>query len=786
MSEQPHTLDTVPVSSGQAIPIAGNTAGGAVLYVESPPSSKQWIKNNVLPSKTATVKYAKSLFPIFTWIYRYNWTWFLGDLIAGATIGVVVIPQGMAYSKLAQLPPEFGLYSSFVGCALYFMFATSKDITIGPVAVMSTLMGNILHDVLPHLPQYKDTPWVVACCMSVVLGCIVTTLGLLRLGFIVDFIPLPAIAAFMTGSALSIAMGQVPTLMGNKSVKEYNTRDPTYLVFGNFFKYIRYCDINAAVGLSSLFLLYLIRWGCNYSARRWPRKGKIFFFISTLRTAFVILLYTLISYLVNRNHRDHPKFSILGEIPTGFKHMAVPVVNSNILSEVAGKIPSAIIVLVIEHISISKSFGRVNNYTINPNQELIAIGITNIFGPFFGAYPATGSFSRTAIKSKAGVRTPLAGVITAIIVVIAIYALPPVFFYISNALLAAVIIHAVGDLISTPTTLKMFWKVSPFEFLIFWAGVLVSVFSSIDNGIYTTVAASAALLLFRIAKAQGKFVGTVRVYHHHQQTDTKLDGQQFLDGHSEGNDYGSSRSVFLPLDHSDGSNPSVVPQHPEGGIFIYRLNEGYLYPNAVHFTDHMVAEIKSKTRPGISNPYGSLGNRPWNDSGPRHKSDTDIDLSLPLLKSIILDFTGVSHVDITSIQNLVDVRKQLDRYADTPVSWHFSGVKSPWTRRSLIAGGFGSSESATRTVFSVANVGVSAESNTAERSARSSHSNKKIVSDDEEFVIESSSSAIQQKLSRTDSADTLPLPILSTDHPYFHIDLNEALKAAELEHGLRR
>ncbi|KAJ1666045.1 hypothetical protein IW140_005857 [Coemansia sp. RSA 1813] len=734
-------------------------------YVERRASSKEWLKENVMPTRTKTVAYAKSLFPIFTWIYRYNWTWFIGDLIAGATVGVVVIPQGMAYAKLAQLPPEFGLYSSFVGCAMYFMFATSKDITIGPVAVMSTLMGHILQDVLPKLPEYKDEPWIIAGCMSVVLGCIVSALGLLRLGFIVDFIPLPAIAAFMTGSALNIAMGQIPTLMGNNSAKGYNTRGPTYLVFGNFFKYIGHCDINAAIGLTALFLLYLIRWGCKYGTRRWPKYEKVFFFATTLRTAFVILLYTLISYLANRNHRDHPRFSILGTVPRGFKHMQVPTVNSHILSVVAGKIPSAIIVLVIEHISISKSFGRVNNYTINPNQELIAIGVTNIFGPFFGAYPATGSFSRTAIKSKAGVRTPLAGLITAAIVVIAIYALPPVFYYISNALLAAVIIHAVGDLISSPATIRSFWRISPFEFIIFWAGVIVSIFSSIDNGIYTSVAASAALLLFRIAKARGKFIGIVRVYSQlseNAKTAIASKSLKDVDTSAEGR-----RRVFMSLDGvAEGTNPSVKPEAPPAGIYIYRLNEGYLYPNAVHFTDHMVAEIKAQTRPGILNPYGSLGNRPWNDPGPRHKTESDINSSLPLLRAVILDFTGVSNVDITSIQNLIDVRKQLDRYSDNDVAWHFSGVGSPWVRRALVAGGFGSSDSATRTVFSVANVGVSEDRDVEWHRHQQSVQNRKLTAD------------------REPSIESLVVPMLSAKHPLFHVDLDEALAAAELELGL--
>ncbi|KAJ1831992.1 hypothetical protein LPJ63_003882 [Coemansia sp. RSA 2711] len=734
-----------------------------VNYIEPVASTSEWLKENVVPTRAGTVSYLRSLFPFLSWIYRYNMVWFIGDLIAGITVGIVVIPQGMAYAKLATLPPEFGLYSSFVGVAIYWISATSNTISAGPVAVFSTLLGHILQNVLPNLPEYQDTPWVVACCLSVILGCIVVAIGLLRIGFIVDFIPLPAIAAFMTGSALNIAMGQIPTLMGNNTAKGYNTRAPTYLVFGNFFKYIKHCDLNAAIGLTALFALYLIRWACGYGSRRWPHKEKMFFFINTLRSGFIILLYTLVSYLVNRHHRDDPKFSILKTIPRGFQHMAVPTVNSRILSEVSGYLPSAIIVLVIEHISIAKSFARRDNYTIDPNQELIAIGLTNIFGPFFGGYPATGSFSRTAIKAKAGVRTPLAGVITAAIVVIAIYALPPVFYYISNAALAAVIIHAVGDLISTPTTIKMFWKVSPCEFVIFWIGVFVSVFSSIDNGIYASVATSAALLLFRIAKAHGRFVGMVKVYN--TPTLRPVDAGDLPQG--------DGRNVFVPLDHSDGVNPAVKPREPHAGVFIYRLNEGYLYPNAVHFTDYMVNEIKLKTRPAVLNPYGSLGDRPWNDPGPRHKSESDVDPTLPVLRAVILDFTGVSHVDVTSLQNLIDVRRQLDRYADTTVSWHFVGVKSPWARRGLLASGFGSSDTKVRALFSVANVGVPQD-----KEAETS----KTPTRDEEFSADTQQHEDKPNVS---SFDTLVLPLLSVDCPYFHIDLDEAIREVELELGLK-
>ena len=131
-----------------------------------------------------------------------------------------------------------------------------------------------------------------------------------------------------------------------------------------------------------------------------------------------------------------------------------------------------------------------NGYKINPNQELIAIGVTNTLGTIFGAYPATGSFSRSALKSKSGVRTPAAGILTAIVVIVALYGLTPAFFWIPSAGLSAIIIHAVADLVAKPKQVYSFWRVSPLEFIIWAAAVLVTVFSTIENGIYTSICTS--------------------------------------------------------------------------------------------------------------------------------------------------------------------------------------------------------------------------------------------------------------------------------------------------------
>jgi sodium-independent sulfate anion transporter 11 len=538
------------------------TPGASVLssqtFVEEPPSLLD-VFDDLIPSGHQIQQYLLSLFPFLSWIGHYNLQWLIGDLVAGVTIGAVVVPQGMAYAKLANLEVQFGLYSSFMGVLIYWFFATSKDITIGPVAVMSQLTGGIVADLAVALP---DVPaHVVASALAILAGSIVLFIGLIRCGWIVDVISLTALSAFMTGSAINIAVGQVPAMMG---ISGFSTRDPPYLVFIHTLQGLPRTTLDAAMGLTALAMLYAIRAACSYSAKRWPKHQRLIFFLSTLRTVFVILLYTMISWLVNRGlDKDHVKFKILLDVPRGFQNAAVPVLNERLASHLASYLPATVIVLLIEHIAISKSFGRVNNYSINPSQEMVAIGVTNMLGPFLGGYAATGSFSRTAIKSKAGVRTPFAGVITAVVVLLAIYALPAVFYYIPNASLAAVIIHAVGDLITPPNTVYQFWLVSPIEVFIFFVGVIVTVFSTIENGIYCTVCISAAMLLFRILRAKGRFLGRVRVQ-------SMLGDHVFGEDTRRQDEYGTFigsaearfRNVFLPITHADGSNPEVELDNP--------------------------------------------------------------------------------------------------------------------------------------------------------------------------------------------------------------------------------
>ena len=179
---------------------------------------------------------------------------------------------------------------------------------------MSTVTGDIVNKVAETHPDIPGH--VVASALAVIAGAIICFIGLVRCGWIVDFISLSAISAFMTGSALNIAVGQVPALMG---ITGFSNRDSTYKVVINILKHLGRTKRDAAMGLTALTFLYLWRFGCNFGARKMPHRSKLFFFISTLRTAFTILLYTMISWLVNRHHRGKKQrlFKILGTVPRG-------------------------------------------------------------------------------------------------------------------------------------------------------------------------------------------------------------------------------------------------------------------------------------------------------------------------------------------------------------------------------------------------------------------------------------------------------------------------------------
>ncbi|EIW70806.1 solute carrier family 26 (sodium-independent sulfate anion transporter), member 11 [Tremella mesenterica] len=757
-------------------------------------SAKTWVEHNLVASWPSVKNYVIGLFPFLQWAPRYNLTWLIGDLIAGITVGMVLVPQSLSYAKLANLPSEYGLYSSFIGVLCYAFFATSKDVSIGPVAVMSLETGNIVTDVLKKHGDKYTAP-EIATCLAFICGCVVLAIGLFRVGWIIEFIPQPAVSGFMTGSALNIAAGQVPALLG--LAKRLDTRAATYKVIINTLKNLPHCSLDAAFGIPALFLLYALKYTFTYLPKRYPKFARPAFFLMALRHAFTIILFTIISWRMNIHHKT-PRIALVGTVPSGLKHVGQPMITGELLGAIGAHIPVATIILLLEHISIAKSFGRLNGYKINPNQELIAIGVNNTLGSVFSAYPSTGSFSRSALKSKSGVRTPAAGIPTGVCVLIALYALAPAFYYIPNATLSALIIHAVADLVASPKQSFGFWRVSPLEYLIFVGAVLWSVFYTIESGIYWSLATSVVLLLFRIARPKGHFLGRVKIQPESPET-------------------GVVRDVYVPLGEHDGvTNRDIPVEAPPPGIVIYRFEESFLYPNASYINGRLVEYVKKHTRRGKDMSTVPKGDRPWNDPGPKPSAahaEYEAEKSKPRLRAVVLDFTGVANLDTTGVQNLIDTKVEVERWADRTVEFHFCGILSPWIRRALIAGGFGQGQPRSGTALEVAPVVPQENSRSPvderriERAITGDGSNTPITGSPStsdfkgldhgsvdfktEHVTElyAESGSVEKRGIRrgSDGASSHlsqnTLPLLDRATPFFHFDLADALNSLDLSKG---
>lgn len=243
-------------------------------YVQPEPDAYLHVKDIFSIPLTKLKHYLISLFPLAQWILNYNGKWLYGDLVAVITVGVVV-PQSMSYAQLAGLAAQYGLYSPFVGLFIYYFFATSKDVSIDPVAVMSMQVGKVIARVQSEYEQYSAPE--IATFMSLICGSIAVAIELLCLGFIVEFIYMPAVMGFMSGSAFNIIVGQVPGLMGYAS--KVNTRVAAYKVVVGTLKALPNTNVNAAFGVIPLVILYFWKLSCGYLCKRYLRRKMWLFYI---------------------------------------------------------------------------------------------------------------------------------------------------------------------------------------------------------------------------------------------------------------------------------------------------------------------------------------------------------------------------------------------------------------------------------------------------------------------------------------------------------------------------
>ncbi|ORY45708.1 sulfate permease [Rhizoclosmatium globosum] len=604
------------------------------MYHEKPLTQVQEIQQSLRDSfknlPQSSKAYIKSLFPIAGWLPRYNSTWFVGDFIAGVTVALVVIPQAISYaSKLANLPPEFGLYTSFIGAFIYAAFATSKDVTIGPTAVLCLLVGQ---SVSTYIPNAKPAEAVIfAISLSFWTGLIQLFVGLFRLGVVVDFVPVPVIAGFTSGAGIQIIIAQMAGLLG---IPKINTNNAPYQVLGDTLRALNgVSKYDAIFGVASLVAIISIKYAMQHFAKRYP----LLRFVGYLRNAIVLIIATGISYSL-RDDKSVP-FNMVKTIPYGLTNIQQANLSTSYAAVVFPAVPAVFIVSILEHIAVVKTYGRLNGYTTNNNQEIVAIGLTNFLGSFVGAFPATGSFSRSAIKSASGVRTPLGTFITGVLVVISLFTLTGVLYYIPNATLCAIVIAAISELFVNFKILKSLYEVELTDFAGFLIALLVSFVSSLENAIYAAVGWSVLVLLLRIARPKLSTLART--------TDGKW---------------------INPIHDGYKKEFEKVPE----GILVFKIEESLTYPNSSFFIDKLKETVIDNFR-YTSTRNVPKGERSWSDDTeqPERKGLT----ALPPLRAVILDFAAVNNLDYTGLQALLDIRDDLVRYAGRNVPFHFVHVR---------------------------------------------------------------------------------------------------------------
>ena len=426
----------------------------------------------------------KTFIPILNWLPDYKSEYLKDDFIAGVTVAVLLIPQGMAYALIAGLPPIYGLYAALTPQIIYAFLGTSRQLAVGPVAMDSLLVAAGLGALsIVDSNQYIQ----MAILLALTIGAIQFLLGLLKMGFIVNFLSKPVISGFTSAAAIIISLNQLRHILGI-SISQSNK---IHVFTSALMQSETPINLHSLIiGIVSIILLILIK--------GWSSK---------IPSALVIVVIGIC--WVTFTHQIQPSVAIVGNIPDGLPNFSFPPLKWEIIKELIPISLTIALVAFMEAISIAKSIQEKHKtYEINPNQELLALGASNMIGSFFQSYPTTGGFSRTAVNNEAGAKTGVAALISALIVAIILTFFTDWFYYLPKSVLGAIIIVAVIKLIDYKYAIRLY-KIRKDEFLVLLITFIATLFIGITEGILFGIIFSFLLLVYRTSKPHYAFLGRI-------------------------------------------------------------------------------------------------------------------------------------------------------------------------------------------------------------------------------------------------------------------------------------
>lgn len=426
----------------------------------------------------------RKFFPFIDWISNYNRRFLLNDMLAGLTVGIILIPQGMAYAMVAGLPPVYGLYASVFPLLVYLFLGTSRQVAIGPVAMDSLLVATGLGALtITGIENYI----AMAIFLAFMVGSIQFILGLLRMGFLVNFLSRPVISGFTSAVACVIIFSQLKHLLGIDMENSSKFHELVLNVFGKLGSTNIYDLVLGIVGIVVIVLL-----------KKWNKKIPA--------VLVVVIVGILAVYFFDLQHYG---VAIVGEIPKGLPSFQVPEFDVQKGMTLWPMALTLALVGYLEIISIGKSIEeKTKEDRIDANQELIALGTSNMVGSFFHSFPVTASFSRSAISKDAGGKTNGFALFSVIMVVITLLFLTPLFYYLPNAVLASIIMVSVFGLIDFAYP-KILLKYRKDEYGVLMLTFVMTLFIGIKEGVLIGVLISLLLMVYRISKPHYAVLGKV-------------------------------------------------------------------------------------------------------------------------------------------------------------------------------------------------------------------------------------------------------------------------------------
>ncbi|XP_062209958.1 sulfate transporter 3.1-like [Phragmites australis] len=443
-----------------------------------------------------TVAALRYFFPFLEWAPAYTLGTFKSDLIAGITIASLAIPQGISYAKLANLPPILGLYSSFVPPLVYTLMGSSKDLAVGTVAVASLLIGSMLGSEVS--PTENPALYLhLAFTATFFAGVFQASLGLLRLGFIVDFLSHATIVGFMGGAATVVCLQQLKGMLG---LVRFTTSTDIVAVMRSVFSQTHQWRWESVV-LGSGFLFFLLV--TRFISKRRPKL----FWISAAAPLTSVILGSILVYLT---HGENHGIQVIGYLKKGLNPPSVTSLEFSppymMLALKTGIITG--VIALAEGIAVGRSFAMFKNYNIDGNKEMIAIGTMNILGSFTSCYLTTGPFSRSAVNYNAGCKTAMSNVIMSAAVMITLLFLTPLFYYTPLVVLSAIIISAMLGLIDYQAAIHL-WQVDKVDFCVCIGAYLGVVFGSVEIGLVVAVSISILRVMLFIARPRTTVLGNI-------------------------------------------------------------------------------------------------------------------------------------------------------------------------------------------------------------------------------------------------------------------------------------